>query len=110
MAMVAVTVAVGLGRKSGYPAVTRLCAWCENPIPARARRDAVCCSVRCRQARHRFLRAAGYAEQVTGRPFPGLTMVGVDCVAEDLPTVLDAIKRTEATVQPATLRWLRDNP
>jgi len=60
--------------------VTRLCAWCENPIPAKARRDAVCCSVRCRQARHRFLRAAGYAESVTGRslrlayadpPYPG---------------------------------------
>jgi hypothetical protein len=33
-----------------------------------ARRDAVCCSVRCRQARHRFLRAAGYVEQVPGRP------------------------------------------
>ena len=48
--------------------MTRLCAWCENPIPARARRDAVCCSVRCRQARHRFLRAVGYAEQVSGRP------------------------------------------
>jgi len=49
--------------------VTRLCAWCENPIPARARRDAVCCSVRCRQARHRFLRAAAYADSVApGRP------------------------------------------
>ena len=44
--------------------MTRLCAWCENPIPARARRDAVCCSVRCRQARHRFLRAVGSAESV----------------------------------------------
>ena len=51
------------------PDVTRLCAWCENPIPARARRDAVCCPVRCRQARHRFLRAVGYAESVApGRP------------------------------------------
>ncbi|WP_051808809.1 hypothetical protein [Actinoplanes subtropicus] len=37
----------------------RLCAWCEQPIPDRARRDAVCCSKRCRQARHRFTRAAG---------------------------------------------------
>jgi len=64
----------------GWPDVTRLCVWCENPIPARARRDAVCCSVRCRQARHRFLRAVGYAEQVSGRqlrlayadpPYPG---------------------------------------
>jgi len=49
--------------------VTRLCAWCEKPIPARARRDAVCCSVRCRQARHRFLRAVGHADSVApGRP------------------------------------------
>jgi hypothetical protein len=48
--------------------VTRLCAWCQNPIPAKARGDAVCCSVRCRQARHRFLRAVGHAEQVSGRP------------------------------------------
>ena len=30
----------------------------------RARRDTVCCSVRCRQARHRFLRAVGHAEAV----------------------------------------------
>jgi hypothetical protein len=49
--------------------MTRVCAWCENPIPAKARRDAVCCSVRCRQARHRFLRAVGYAESVApGHP------------------------------------------
>jgi hypothetical protein len=48
--------------------VTRVCAWCDGPIPARARRAAVCCSVRCRQARHRFLRAAGYAGSVTGHP------------------------------------------
>lgn len=37
----------------------RVCAWCEEPIPARARRDAVCCSTRCRQARHRFTRTVG---------------------------------------------------
>lgn len=37
------------------------CAWCSGPIPARARRDAICCSKRCRQARHRFLRAVGTA-------------------------------------------------
>jgi hypothetical protein len=48
--------------------VTRLYAWCENPIPAKARRDAVCCSVRCRQARHRFLLAVGCAEQVIRSP------------------------------------------
>ena len=37
-----------------------------GPIPERARRDAICCSVRCRQARHRFLRAAGQAGPVAG--------------------------------------------
>jgi hypothetical protein len=36
----------------------RICAWCNGPIPPAARRDAVCCSVRCRQARHRFTRGA----------------------------------------------------
>lgn len=33
-ARVAVTVAVEHGRENGYPPVTRVCAWCENPIPA----------------------------------------------------------------------------
>ncbi|GAA1381349.1 hypothetical protein [Catellatospora chokoriensis] len=37
----------------------RLCAWCELAIPPSARRDAVCCSTRCRQARHRFARTVG---------------------------------------------------
>jgi hypothetical protein len=37
------------------------CAWCGGPIPPRARRDSICCSKRCRQARHRFTRAAGRA-------------------------------------------------
>jgi hypothetical protein len=47
----------------------RICAWCRQPIPERARRDSVCCSKRCRQARHRFLQAVGYAEAVApGRP------------------------------------------
>ena len=54
--------------------MTRACAWCDGPIPAKAWRDAVCCSVRCRQARHRFLRAVGYAESVApGRPKQGYT-------------------------------------
>lgn len=46
--------------------VERACAWCEGPIPARARRDAVCCSVRCRQARHRFTRTVGRARGGAG--------------------------------------------
>jgi hypothetical protein len=35
----------------------RECAWCKGPIPARARRDALTCSKRCRQARHRLTSA-----------------------------------------------------
>jgi hypothetical protein len=37
----------------------RICAWCEGPIPADARSDAIYCATRCRQASHRF--RAGYA-------------------------------------------------
>jgi hypothetical protein len=69
------------GPESGRSGVTRLCAWRESSIPAGARRDAVCCSVCCRLARRRFLRAVGYAEAVArGRllrlayaapPYPG---------------------------------------
>ena len=33
------------------------CSWCDGPIPARARRDALTCSQRCRQARHRVTAA-----------------------------------------------------
>lgn len=60
---------------------TRTCDWCSGPIPARARRDAICCSKRCRQARHRFTRDVGTARGVAlGRalrlayadpPYPG---------------------------------------
>lgn len=35
----------------------RTCVWCEGPMPARARRDALTCTKRCRQARHRVMRA-----------------------------------------------------
>lgn len=45
----------------------RVCAWCEGPIPAGARRDAVTCSTPCRQARHRFTRAVGRGV-ASGRP------------------------------------------
>ena len=37
------------------------CAWCHGEIPAGKRRDAVTCSKRCRQARHRFTRGVGTA-------------------------------------------------
>ena len=37
--------------------MARVCLWCDGPIPARARRDALTCSQRCRQARHRVTAA-----------------------------------------------------
>jgi len=46
---------------SGLPApakARRECAWCRGEISATARVDAVTCSKRCRQARHRFERLA----------------------------------------------------
>jgi hypothetical protein len=46
----------------------RSCAWCNGPIPAKTRRDAICCSKRCRQARHRFTRAVGRAQLANGGP------------------------------------------
>lgn len=46
----------------------RLCAWCRLAIPATARRDSVCCSTRCRQARHRFGRDVGAAAVAGGHP------------------------------------------
>jgi hypothetical protein len=49
-------------------ATLRICAWCRGPIPAAARRDAVCCSTRCRQARHRFTSTVGRAPVADGRP------------------------------------------
>jgi hypothetical protein len=36
----------------------RRCAWCDGPLPARARRDAITCSQPCRQARNRVARYA----------------------------------------------------
>ena len=36
----------------------RTCVWCEGPLPARARRDSLTCSKRCRQARHRVMKAS----------------------------------------------------
>lgn len=43
-----------------------VCAWCRGPIRAAARRDALCCSVRCRQARHRFTTAVGSGVAAAG--------------------------------------------
>lgn len=52
----------------GAGVTRRVCAWCKLPIPPRARRDSVCCSTRCRQARHRFGRDVGAAAVASGHP------------------------------------------
>jgi hypothetical protein len=57
-------VASRTGRRVGFVGERRVAC----PIPAAARRDAQCCSVRCRQARHRFTRAAGRAAVAAGPP------------------------------------------
>lgn len=46
-------------RRAEQLGTPRTCAWCRGPIPERSRADAVCCSTRCRQARHRFTRGVG---------------------------------------------------
>lgn len=62
----------------------RICAWCRGPISPATRRDAICCSTRCRQARNRFVQGVGVAAAgVTGGqplrlayadpPYPGLS-------------------------------------
>lgn len=61
---------------------SRACAWCRKPIPSTMRSDALCCSVRCRQARHRFVSGVGVAPDVgndvlrlayADPPYPGLS-------------------------------------
>lgn len=44
------------------------CDWCQGPMPGDARRDAVTCSERCRQARWRFRRGAS---DLVGATAPG---------------------------------------
>ncbi|PKQ20170.1 MAG: hypothetical protein CVT66_06200 [Actinobacteria bacterium HGW-Actinobacteria-6] len=44
----------------------RLCAWCNGPIRAAARRDAITCSTSCRQARNRFAQGVGSPPPVAG--------------------------------------------
>lgn len=63
--------------------MTRACAWCRGPIPATTRRDAICCSTRCRQARHRFTTDVGRPHATAADealrlayadpPYPGLS-------------------------------------
>lgn len=44
----------------------RVCAWCRGPIRPDARRDSICCSTRCRQARNRFVQGVGTPPPVAG--------------------------------------------
>lgn len=44
------------------------CDWCQGPMPSDARRDAVTCSQRCRQARWRFRRGSA---DLVGATAPG---------------------------------------
>ena len=63
--------------------MTSTCAWCHQPMPPGRRADAVTCSTRCRQARHRFTRGVGPAPTVrtsdplhfayADPPYPGLS-------------------------------------
>lgn len=48
--------------------MTRVCSWCNGPMPIRARRDAITCSQPCRQARHRVSRYATAAAARDGLP------------------------------------------
>jgi len=49
--------------------VTGLCAWCDSPIPAKARRDAMCCSVRLPRPGTGSFVPGGYADSVApGHP------------------------------------------
>lgn len=63
--------------------VPKIRAWCHGPIPAGKRVDTICCSVRCRQARHRFTTDVGRGVAVGGGiriglayadpPYPGMS-------------------------------------
>ncbi len=47
---------------------------------------------------------------VTDRPFPGLKIVGANCVAADLDTVRAALRQSASLGEPRTVRWIRDAP
>lgn len=44
----------------------RICVWCRGQISPAARRDAITCSTRCRQARNRFVQGVGTPPPVDG--------------------------------------------
>lgn len=47
---------------------------------------------------------------VTDSPFPGLVVVGNNCVAKDLDTVMRALAQAGGLSQPYELKWVRDDP
>ncbi|HEY4030380.1 MAG TPA: hypothetical protein VGM25_08555 [Caulobacteraceae bacterium] len=49
-------------------------------------------------------------ENVTSHPYAGLTIVGNNCVAEDLDTVENALAESARLKPPAPMRWIRDVP
>lgn len=59
-------------------ATTRLCAWCHQPLPASMRRDAITCSKRCRQARHRFEHSVKSAAPPAGDQLSALRIAYAD--------------------------------
>jgi len=73
--------------------LTRLCAWCDGPIPAKAWLDAVCCSVRCHQARHRFLRTGA------GLPLGRKTLAGYQELGPSLSSRPPLVRST-GSVEP----------
>ena len=80
------------------------CRWCGEPIPARVRRDAVHCSVRCRQASWRFgvhAPSAAAAERslrfgYADPPYPGRAGLYPE--------------RTEVDHRDLVVRLMRDTP
>lgn len=47
---------------------------------------------------------------VTDQPFPGLKIVGASCVADDLDTVMGAIRQSAALGEAQVIHWVRDQP
>jgi hypothetical protein len=46
----------------------------------------------------------------TNHPFPGLVIVGSNCVAKDLDTVRSALAQSAKFGPPVSMRWIRDEP
>lgn len=77
------------------------CAWCRQPIPAGARKDAKTCSKRCRQAAHRFRVAPAAETPASDRlrlayadpPYPGLARRYYNCEEVDHVELVAQLER-----------------